>query len=155
MTAGVMPDLVDQVIVGNCIKKYEQFSEHTALSAKWVSQGIKMAKQHDIRSILWLVFVSIIMDHCNKNLCHADHDLSTTNTPEKRRKIETVDVAWCPDGLSNLDFWNGHTALHHPSSPALNSNVDSWPAIAGSYSLPHVSSTDTRPPADWDDGQTT
>jgi hypothetical protein len=92
MTSGVSADTIDQVIVGNCIEKFEQFSEHTSTSAKWVARGIDMQKQHDTKSVTWRVFVSIVTDHINKDLRLADRDSANT-TPEKKRKIETPEAS--------------------------------------------------------------
>lgn len=88
--------MIDSVVVGNCIGKFEMFSEHTAQSAKWVARGNKMTEAHASKSMTWRVFLTVITGHINKAVRTRDREevLSAMSTPDKKRpKIETPESA--------------------------------------------------------------
>jgi hypothetical protein len=96
VTSGVTPAMIDSVIVGNCIGKFEMFQEHTAQSAKWVSRGNEMTRAHAEKSMTWRMFVTVVTGHINKDVRTRDRDeaMSAMSTPEKKKpKIETPDSA--------------------------------------------------------------
>ena len=69
---GVDTLTINFVIIGNCINKFDAFPEHTAVSARWVSSGTTLLEKYTATAVTWRVFVSIITEHCNKDLQDID-----------------------------------------------------------------------------------